>query len=289
MSKDCFFSVIIPTFRRQKFLIQAIESVLKQTYNHYEIIVVDDSLYKNNDTKELILKATKQCKELKLTYIKNKKSLKAAGSRNKGAEVAQGDFLAFLDDDDQWDINYLKDNNEIINNTKAKIILSGLINWQWKTGEKSTGKIPPDKLRVEDFFLKNPGAVGSNIIIDKNVFISVGGFDERLLISEDKDLVIRLALNNIKYTPNKKGVVFHRKHDNPHLTSSKNIATLKGTVRFYNKYKQKMPEIIRKKYRARVYFTLFIHSKNNFKRLKLICLSLFLDFKSTIIRLKAHF
>ncbi|GAB1800835.1 glycosyltransferase family 2 protein [Priestia megaterium] len=95
-------SVVIPTYARNNMLRRAIDSVLLQTYSNIEILVIDDngnlsdyqkkteeimSHYKNND---------------KIIYIKNPKNLGGSGARNVGIKHAKGNFIAFLDDDDEY-------------------------------------------------------------------------------------------------------------------------------------------------------------------------------------------
>ncbi len=94
-SEDVKFSIITPTFNRPNLAKKAIKSLLQQTYNNWEILIIDDST--NNLTK-LALKKFLNNKKIK--YFKNKKNMGANFSRNIGLENAGGDFIIFLDDDD---------------------------------------------------------------------------------------------------------------------------------------------------------------------------------------------
>lgn len=88
-------SVIIPSFNRKQDVVLAIDSVLAQTYPHLEIIVVDDA--SSDGTSELLQKEYPQ-----VTLIRNESSKGGAVARNQGAEVARGEYVAFLDSDDLW-------------------------------------------------------------------------------------------------------------------------------------------------------------------------------------------
>ena len=92
---DTLVSIIIPTFNRPVLLQHALESVCKQTYQHIEVIVIDDGT-PGKENKEICEKFNK------VQYHKIENSGGPARPRNEGAKIATGDFLAFLDDDDLW-------------------------------------------------------------------------------------------------------------------------------------------------------------------------------------------
>lgn len=98
-------SVVITTYGRTDFLEKAIESVVLQTYNNIEIIVVDDNANKCNirDKVRKILKRYPQCR-----LIENIKNLGGSLSRNEGIKVARGEFISFLDDDDTYKENRIR-------------------------------------------------------------------------------------------------------------------------------------------------------------------------------------
>ena len=98
-------SIIIPYYKKELFIKKTIRSVLNQTYTNFEIIL----LYDDTDKKDLdfIRKLKSLDKRIKL-FI-NKKNLGAGRSRNKGIELAKGEYLCFLDADDTWKKNKLRD------------------------------------------------------------------------------------------------------------------------------------------------------------------------------------
>lgn len=95
-------SVIIPTYKRTDALKAALESILKQTYENLEIIVVDDNGVGSKEQKsvEAIIEQYKE--NPKIRYVKNEKNMGGAAARNVGIEAAKGEYLAFLDDDDEY-------------------------------------------------------------------------------------------------------------------------------------------------------------------------------------------
>ena len=99
-------SVVIPTFNRQAFIGEAIESVQKQTFSDWEMLIVDDA---STDNTESIVKEYVQ-KDPRIKYYKNEKNLGIAKTRNKCLELSQGKYIAPLDSDDIWlDENKIRD------------------------------------------------------------------------------------------------------------------------------------------------------------------------------------
>ncbi len=95
MSEYPFFSVVIPTYNRAAFIPATLQSVLKQTYSHYEIIVVDNA---STDNTEELLQPFIRAGQIK--FIRHDKNYERARSRNTGMAVARGDFVTLLDSDD---------------------------------------------------------------------------------------------------------------------------------------------------------------------------------------------
>ena len=91
-----FFTVVIPTYNRSKLLKGAIQSVLKQTYENFELIVVDDA--STDNTKNIV----KSFYDNRIRYMMNYHAKGGAGARNAGIFIAKGKWVAFLDDDDIW-------------------------------------------------------------------------------------------------------------------------------------------------------------------------------------------
>lgn len=100
MNDNIFFSVIVPTYNRAGFITRTIESVLKQSYQHFEIIVVDDG--STDNTEEVV----KSILSDKITYYRIANAERAA-ARNTGMSKAKGDYITFLDSDDLLYKDYL--------------------------------------------------------------------------------------------------------------------------------------------------------------------------------------
>lgn len=192
MNKSFFVSVIIPTFNRAQWISCAINSVLSQTYSDYEIIVVDDG--STDNTKSVI--ELYQNPKIKY-FFQNNSGVSSA--RNKGISESSGDWLAFLDSDDEWlpeklqrQISLLKKYPEVI------LLLSNnyFINGCHKTTlfEKRNININADIMINEPLgFLINNAFFSSTVMVKKSIISKSGAFDTAMSFSEDLDFIWRTS------------------------------------------------------------------------------------------------
>ncbi len=174
-----YYSVIIPTYNNADKIERTVKSVWNQTFDNWEIIIVDDG--SKDNTEEIIQPL------LKNRNIRYFKQLNAGVSvaRNKGALKAKGEYLIFLDSDDELNVDALKNYDELINSTtKVGFFSSGLIAPNWKKLPRLDPNISSSK------YLNIPGSFG----IKKNVFDEIGGYDLNLKHSENWEMTAR-ALN----------------------------------------------------------------------------------------------
>ena len=179
-------SVIIPTFNRYKMIGRAINSILEQTYKPYEIIIVDDG--STDETKHLIHDEYPTIKY----FCQSRSGVSKA--RNRGIVESKGDWIAFLDSDDEWLPNKLEKQKEnlkqnptiLVSHTNETWIRNGVRVNQMKKHQKYGGYIFDKCL---EFCRMSP----SSIMIHRNVFEVIGNFDEDLSVCEDYDLWIRIA------------------------------------------------------------------------------------------------
>jgi glycosyltransferase involved in cell wall biosynthesis len=192
------FSIIAPTYNRQNFIYKTIESLLYQTYENFEIIIVDDG--STDNTKAEI----KKFHDKRIRYFYKKNGERGA-ARNYGAEEARGRYLNFFDSDDLSYPNHLATAHEIITSCKNLIVFH--LNYEVKrpNGEiirKGPGAKNPDQIKLE--MLKN------NFISINGVFIETQTFrkhrfneDRRLAVAEDWALWLTLESTfGIKCLPN---------------------------------------------------------------------------------------
>ena len=176
-------SCIIPTKNRSHFVTRAIQSVLRQTYNNIEIIVVDDST--NGETEKALAFLGGH-----IRYIKNEQSRGAPYSRNIGLDEARGDAVAFLDDDDIWlpektitQLKWLEKYPIVTCNYIAEI-----------KGRRHFMKYP-EVVFYEDLLAANALGSCSFVMIDRNVTKDCR-FDEDLKSGQDWDFWLTVMKEN---------------------------------------------------------------------------------------------
>ena len=215
-------SCIIPTFNRKDYLKEAVISVVNQSFPAHEIIIV------NNGTQQVEL-PTELLAKVKIFDI-----MPRAGSvqaRNFGSCIATGDYLAFLDDDDLWSVDYLKNVAEAIE-TGATVIASRV---DLKDNDTITPyRNPEGKATIKNFLTVNPGIYCSNFVISKDVFYTVCGFDPKIVPSEDKGIVMEILKQNIPIKILQNNQSIRREHQNMRLTDPEKIVSgIRHFIRLY--------------------------------------------------------
>ena len=194
MNKKPTVSAIIPTYNRAHLIGRAIQSVLKQTYKDFELIIVDDG---STDNTEDIIKEF-QKKDERIKYICHDKNKGGSAARNTGIKAARGEYIAFQDSDDEWLPEKLKKQMEIFKDVSVEVGIVYTDMWRITGNKKSyfySPKImPKDKIiykQALDYGVSNIGIQTS--LIKKEVFAKAGMFDEKLPRYIDLEFFIRLS------------------------------------------------------------------------------------------------
>ncbi len=182
-----FFSVIIPSFNRRDFLKKAVDSVFAQTYSDFELIVVDDG--SDDGTEEII----RSYHDPRVFYLKQQ-NLGVSSARNNGIARSRGDFLAFLDSDDMWRAEKLEHVAEHIVSSPGISVFHTNETW-FRDGRILTQKDKYKRPSGRVYRMTLPlCCIGmSTSVIKKNVFGSIGVFDETFEACEDYDFWLRAA------------------------------------------------------------------------------------------------
>ena len=194
-------SVILPTYNgatrgNGEYLKQAIESVLNQTYENFELIIVNDGSI--DDTEEVI----KQYKDNRIIYIKNDSNRGVYSARNKGLINARGEYIAFLDDDDYYYTNKLKDQLDFMMNNKSYISLSDMDIINANGIKYSTLKNKRNSSQVKDICKGNISPAPSALMFKRDIIYDIGYFKEYLKAAADFDYILRVAIKyNINIIP----------------------------------------------------------------------------------------
>lgn len=185
-------SIILPTYNRKHLIEGAIRSVLDQTYQDFELIIVDDC---STDNTEAFLK--ENFSDSRIRYIRNEKNLGAGGSRNQGIGLAQGEWIAFIDSDTIWYPNKLERQLELCKeHPEAGMIYTAF----YKESPEARAKFPFEEIPEEhlsgDLFgilMVLPLVDTPTMLVAAEVFRRVGVFESSLRGLEDYELSLRIA------------------------------------------------------------------------------------------------
>ncbi len=178
-------SVVIPTYKRQSQLRQAINSVDEQTYDNIEIIVVDDDPASELRETALDLGAQK--------YIQHSENRGVSYSRNDGIRASDGEYVAFLDDDDLWMRNKIEKQVELLT---ASDETYGMVYGGYHVENPSGGRktvVPDTTGDVYDNLLEQNFVSTPTVMVKSECFDEVGLFDESLDFGEDWEMWLRIA------------------------------------------------------------------------------------------------
>ncbi len=177
-------SVIIPTFNRADFILQAIKSVQKQSINVDEIIVVDDG--STDGTKELLQNEN-------ITYLYQENS-GVSSARNHGIKEAKHEWLTFLDSDDLWHKDKIK--KQVALHEEHPELKASFTDEKWIRDGKIVNKKKHLKKEEPTFLnsLRTCKIGVSTFFAHKTLFDEIGLFDEDLKVCEDYDLWLRILL-----------------------------------------------------------------------------------------------
>ena len=191
-----FFSVIIPLYNKENYIEKAIQSVINQSNNDFEIIIVDDC------STDLSYEIAKKCISEKINLIKHSKNKGLSASRNTGILNSRGNYITLLDADDLWKPNYLEEIKLLIDTfPEAKLFATNYEevypNNLILTPKNNADYLQPIQI-IDDYFAVNLGQplyCACSLCVAKDVFDVVGNYNEIITYSEDIDFNIRANLS----------------------------------------------------------------------------------------------
>jgi len=233
-------SVIIPAYNASLTIGDTINSVLKQTFSDFELIIINDG---STDSTLQILNSINDPK-ISVYTIQNSGP---SAARNKGIELARGEFISFIDADDLWSEDKLEKQLSLLLNDKEYSVAYSLTIYIDEDGKhlhpmtsvNYQGNVYPK------IILNNFVGSGSNILVRKSVFYKAGVFNAKLTYGEEWDLLIRLS-RICKFAEVKEHQIFYRQ----------NLLSLSSSI-------QDMERDIKK-----IIDNTFKHSPEEFKNLK---------------------
>lgn len=248
MSSPLKLAVIVATKNRCELLVsRALESVKKQTRKPDYLIVCDDSdmafRQRNFDAVSRL-----ELPGSEVLYTENVRARGASGAWNSAvnlllSEVKEIDesVVAFLDDDDNWAVEYL----DVCLNAMEKLNIDMVACGINRIEDNQCSPIKnsaPETLCTSSFLEGNPGIQGSNLFLRLSTFLEAGGFDESLSSSTDRDLCIRLAeMETVRYRAIPEYLVNHYAEVNRQRLSTPGTENkLTGLTAFWQKYHCRM-------------------------------------------------
>ena len=221
MNHNPLVSVIVTTYNRKELLKETIDSITNQTFEHFELIIVDN--FSDYD----FFKHVKSFKDNRIRPYQNSNDGIIAINRNYGIKKAKGEYIAFCDDDDLWYPDKIQKQVLRLKNSNNKFTFS----MQKEFGNTSIFSnrfgINPIPFRVKtstEALINNNCIPLSSVLLERSIINEVGFFneEENFLAVEDNELWIRISkLYQIDFLP--EVLVLHRNHNNNLFDLSKNI------------------------------------------------------------------
>ncbi|MCP5002593.1 MAG: glycosyltransferase [Planctomycetes bacterium] len=271
-TKKPLVSVVIPTFNSGKFVVQAVKSVLEQSYRSLEVLVVDDG---STDNTKVLLSDFND--SIKYHYRENKGP---SAARNFGIKMAKGEYVSFLDADDLWipgkievqldfferyrDLGLLFSDVEEFDEDK-------ILPKRFSYAVQSYGKDGASQVYFQEAYVKllmNNFICTSTVMVRSESFKKAGFFDESLRIVEDRDMWLRIAAH-FKIARLPLVLTKKRKHDsnisaNPEIHISSQIKVLEKHLRLFPEL---VPSVLINKKLSQLYLSYgYIHLLKNRKR-----------------------
>ncbi len=184
-------SVIIPTYNRMGTLERSVESVLKQTYDNFELLIIDDG--STDGTEDYV----RGLEDERIRYHRNESNMGPSASRNKGAALAKGEYLAFQDSDDEWKADKLEKTLAVLEQSCENV---GMVYHEMQEQSDVGDLIPSRSIplankegQIFDYMLLYPLIGIPAAVIKKSCFEAIGGFSEEIKSFEDYEFFLRMA------------------------------------------------------------------------------------------------
>ncbi|NJM90675.1 MAG: glycosyltransferase [Hydrococcus sp. RU_2_2] len=181
-------SVVMPAYNASRYVGQAIESVLQQIFTDFELLIIDDG----STDGTLILTNQYALRDRRIKVL-SQTNQGVSATRNRGVQMAKGQFMAFLDADDLWLPDKLAAHIEHFQANPNLAVSFSRVEFISPDGER-TGQVSTSRLvnlKPEDFLYENPTTTMSNLIVRSEVFAQIGGFAEDMSYSEDLEWLFR--------------------------------------------------------------------------------------------------
>ena len=205
------FSVVIPLYNKRHHVARAVQSVLAQTFQDYELLVIDDG---STDGGEKLVREFTDPR----VFLFQQKNMGVSSARNRGIELARGELVAFLDADDEWKPGFL----ETVTALRKRFPQAGMYACAYEVKKNNQLRlsivrgVPPSPWEgvMPSYFrsaaLGDPPVTASSVAIPREILLEAGLFPEGKRMGEDLDLWGRIALLHPVVFSWRTGVVYHQ-------------------------------------------------------------------------------
>lgn len=240
MERNIKVSIIMPTYNGSNFIDRAIESVKSQNFVDWELLVIDDG---SIDQTGKIIEGYR-AKDLRIVYLKNENNLGIQKTLNRGLKEARGEYIARIDDDDEWiDKDKIGKQVSFLDNNKdcGLVGISGIVVVDKNRRELYKYKLPIDDKKIKNRILSKNCFVHSSIMFRKAHVLELMGYDESITVKhiEDYDLWLKIGLKYNLYNLPGFGVAYMMRSNS--ISSKNKIEQFQKNILLIKKYKDKYP------------------------------------------------
>ena len=235
----CMISIVLPSFNRAQVLSKAVESILRQTYKDFELIIVDDG--STDNTADVV----KNFNDDRIVYVRQENA-GACVARNNGIEHSRGEYIAFQDSDDIWHEDKLEKQLTTLRNTGADVVFCRM---NRMSGGKNVGLV--SDYFHEGFLSKEelPMSIGTQTLVGKSIVFKQEKFDPEMPRFQEFELLVRAQKNYSIYCMEEPLVDYHLQNDSISANASSIMAAwrliLKKHPDFLTLYKSSRIRIAR--------------------------------------------
>lgn len=204
MNNNPLISVCIAVYNRENFIKAAIESVLEQTYQNFEIIIIDDGSTDNT------VSVVNGIQDVRIKLFKNDKNRGVVYTRNRYLDIAQGDYIAILDSDDCWLPNKLEQQITFFNNNLEYGICGTNAIRKYSDSKEDVWKYPSTDVGIRVRLFWGSAMIHSSIILKKSILVENDiKYSVKLKQAEDYDLIRQVMSVSKGYNINETLVIYN--------------------------------------------------------------------------------
>lgn len=222
-------SIVLPTYTRARLLGYAIRSVLRQTYPHFELIVIDDN--SQDDTPEVV----RSFGDPRIRYFRNEENLKLPRGLNRGFELAHGQYLTWTSDDNLYGADAIAKMATVLDGGDCDFVFADYFDFS-RLDEQTGEPLQPRRVKLPDVPRLDEGNnVGACFMYTRVVYEAIGPYDPELFLVEDYDYFIRIQ-KRFRFRHLPEALYYFGRHDDS-LTASR-FAEIKAAdvlVRYKNR------------------------------------------------------